>query len=336
MLVALQCRWLAGGAQIPPTRSPVPNRTATYREGRCIGDSGGCGWRSAAPWVKYVRRGHEPGARAELPLEQRRAPLLAGAAASFMQMQRVICTNLSKDSASSVMTLRSWGGRAGSAASLGLTQYDVEEVIDHCGGACKLLVTCVGCGTAVMQQLCTRCMAGPTHAAVKQQTGAAMRCCMACDCLLVRPAAWLKTQRWHCMVLTTCMTMACLAPSHACHVCSLLDYLLVLRADRAGSQEEVEALYRRFRTLDRGRKGYLSSDEFMAIPELSINPVAQRLVRDSQSLWADWSTCWRATGCMFHKEQQQVAARLGTDRNGSAVSENDMATMQLLRPLLRA
>lgn len=69
----------------------------------------------------------------------------------------------------------------GQAASLGLTQYDVEEVIDHCGGA------------------------------------------------------------W--------------------------------------SQEEIEALYRRFRTLDRGRKGYLSSDEFLAIPELSINPVAQRLVR---------------------------------------------------------
>ncbi|KAG1672235.1 hypothetical protein FOA52_002936 [Chlamydomonas sp. UWO 241] len=44
-------------------------------------------------------------------------------------------------------------------------------------------------------------------------------------------------------------------------------------------QDEVEELYRRFRTLDREHKGYLSSDEFLAIPELSINPVAQRLVR---------------------------------------------------------
>jgi len=38
-------------------------------------------------------------------------------------------------------------------------------------------------------------------------------------------------------------------------------------------------MYKRFRTLDRARKGYLSAEELMAIPELSINPLAQRLVR---------------------------------------------------------
>lgn len=45
------------------------------------------------------------------------------------------------------------------------------------------------------------------------------------------------------------------------------------------SQAEVESLYRRFRSLDRGLKGYISAEEFLAIPELSINPLAQRVVR---------------------------------------------------------
>lgn len=45
------------------------------------------------------------------------------------------------------------------------------------------------------------------------------------------------------------------------------------------SQEEVEALYRRFRSLDRGLKGYISSEELLGIPELSINPLAQRVLR---------------------------------------------------------
>lgn len=46
---------------------------------------------------------------------------------------------------------------------------------------------------------------------------------------------------------------------------------------RAVTQEEVEALYKRFRSLDRGRKGFVTADEFLSIPELSINPLAKRL-----------------------------------------------------------
>ena len=48
-----------------------------------------------------------------------------------------------------------------------------------------------------------------------------------------------------------------------------------------GTQAEIEGLYRRFRSLDRAHKGYISGEEFLAIPELSINPIASRLV----SLW---------------------------------------------------
>jgi hypothetical protein len=43
----------------------------------------------------------------------------------------------------------------------------------------------------------------------------------------------------------------------------------------AVTEAEVEGLYKRFRALDRGRKGYISGDEFLQIPELSINPIAQ-------------------------------------------------------------
>lgn len=43
-------------------------------------------------------------------------------------------------------------------------------------------------------------------------------------------------------------------------------------------------MYTRFRTLDRARKGYISADELMAIPELSINPIVQRLVRQFESV----------------------------------------------------
>jgi len=45
------------------------------------------------------------------------------------------------------------------------------------------------------------------------------------------------------------------------------------------TQGEIEGLYTRFRSLDRGHKGYISADEFLNIPELSINPLARRLER---------------------------------------------------------
>lgn len=50
------------------------------------------------------------------------------------------------------------------------------------------------------------------------------------------------------------------------------------------SQGEIEALYHRFRSLDRGHKGYISAEEFMNIPELSINPLAHRLERVFESV----------------------------------------------------
>ena len=45
--------------------------------------------------------------------------------------------------------------------------------------------------------------------------------------------------------------------------------------DSSDSQQEITALYERFCALDRNGKGYISADEFMAIPEFALNPLAQ-------------------------------------------------------------
>jgi len=50
------------------------------------------------------------------------------------------------------------------------------------------------------------------------------------------------------------------------------------------TQQEVLLLYRRFRQLDRGGKGYISSMELLNIPELSINPLASSVVHAFESV----------------------------------------------------
>jgi len=47
------------------------------------------------------------------------------------------------------------------------------------------------------------------------------------------------------------------------------------------TQTEVEALYDRFKKLDRGHKGFLSASDFTSIPDLAVNPLATRLARFS-------------------------------------------------------
>ncbi|URE16219.1 calcineurin [Musa troglodytarum] len=45
------------------------------------------------------------------------------------------------------------------------------------------------------------------------------------------------------------------------------------------SQQEIVALYNRFCQLDRSAKGFISSEEFLSIPEFSLNPLSQRLLK---------------------------------------------------------
>mmetsp|Transcript_14457 Transcript_14457/g.43727 ORF Transcript_14457/g.43727 Transcript_14457/m.43727 type:complete len:178 (-) Transcript_14457:4154-4687(-) len=54
---------------------------------------------------------------------------------------------------------------------------------------------------------------------------------------------------------------------------------LIAASGNKFTQDEIETLYSRFRILDRSSKGYISSEELLSIPELSINPLTRRLER---------------------------------------------------------
>ncbi|XP_078150409.1 calcium-binding EF-hand family protein [Carex rostrata] len=49
--------------------------------------------------------------------------------------------------------------------------------------------------------------------------------------------------------------------------------------NHAFSQQEILSLYNRFCQLDRNSGGFVSTDEFMSVPEFAVNPLAQRLLR---------------------------------------------------------
>jgi len=45
------------------------------------------------------------------------------------------------------------------------------------------------------------------------------------------------------------------------------------------SQQEIVSLYQRFCQLDRNAKGFISADEFLSVPEFSMNPLSQRVLK---------------------------------------------------------
>ncbi|MCL7033324.1 hypothetical protein MKW94_013125 [Papaver nudicaule] len=52
-----------------------------------------------------------------------------------------------------------------------------------------------------------------------------------------------------------------------------------LHCNNAFSQQEIVSLYQRFCQLDRSGRGFISSDEFLSIPEFAVNPLSQRLLK---------------------------------------------------------
>ena len=70
-------------------------------------------------------------------------------------------------------------------------------------------------------------------------------------------------------LLACALALARPALADACLACSAL----------AVSANEIQALFARFRALDRRHKGYIGADELLSVPELAINPLAQRLVQ---------------------------------------------------------
>lgn len=95
------------------------------------------------------------------------------------------------------------------------------------------------------------------------------------------------------------------------------------------NQAEIESLYKRFRSLDRGRKGYISADEFLAIPELSINPVAQRLVRLFECCnFKDFAKLLAALSPRATRDDKLAYMFMVYDIDGDgAISRDDMGIM---------
>ena len=52
----------------------------------------------------------------------------------------------------------------------------------------------------------------------------------------------------------------------------------VVQQETGFSEKEVVRLFERFCELDRGSKGFLDRTDFLAIPEISLNPVGDRIV----------------------------------------------------------
>eukprot|EP00898_Chlorokybus_atmophyticus_P008784 jgi/Chlat1/8907/Chrsp92S08226 len=50
------------------------------------------------------------------------------------------------------------------------------------------------------------------------------------------------------------------------------------------TREEIATLWGRFRELDRSGSGFISSDEFMVVPEFALNPLAPRLLATVENM----------------------------------------------------
>jgi hypothetical protein len=171
------------------------------------------------------------------------------------------------------------------AISGGLTQNDVDEVITACKGACERR------RRAGARRLRWRCGARRSAACVSCCCSRAQGRACARACMCVRRSPFSATQAEQQQLSLQDPPPPALAPIPHRHPSAAPPPTPPKRtrpppaapktrpARAAVTQPEVEALYRRFRSLDRGLKGYISAEEFLGIPELSINPLAQRVVR---------------------------------------------------------
>ncbi|OAY69383.1 Calcineurin subunit B [Ananas comosus] len=76
------------------------------------------------------------------------------------------------------------------------------------------------------------------------------------------------------------------------------------------SQQEIVALYERFCQLDRNAKGFISADEFLSIPEFSLNPLSQRLLKMVDGLnfkdFVAFLSAFSAKASLQHKIERET------------------------------
>ncbi|XP_028779178.1 calcineurin subunit B-like isoform X2 [Neltuma alba] len=99
------------------------------------------------------------------------------------------------------------------------------------------------------------------------------------------------------------------------------------------SQEEIVALYERFCQLDRNAKGFISADEFLSVPEFSLNSLSQRLLKMVDGLnFKDFVAFLSAFSAKASSQQkiELIFKVYDSDRNGK-VSFKDM--LEVLKDL---
>ncbi|CAJ2661401.1 unnamed protein product [Trifolium pratense] len=99
------------------------------------------------------------------------------------------------------------------------------------------------------------------------------------------------------------------------------------------SQQEIVCLYQRFCQLDRNAKGFISSDEFLSIPEFVMNPLSQRLLKMVDGLnFKDFVAFLSAfsTKASAHQKIELIFKVYDSDRNGK-VSFKDI--LEVLKDL---
>ena len=94
------------------------------------------------------------------------------------------------------------------------------------------------------------------------------------------------------------------------------------------TSREIQSLYKRFRSLDKRHKGYLSEEELMSIPELAISPLASRVVQVFQNLnFKDFCRMFRVydvdrDGCISLSDLETIVKHLvGSSLNEEQVAE---------------
>ena len=95
------------------------------------------------------------------------------------------------------------------------------------------------------------------------------------------------------------------------------------------TSREIQALYQRFRALDKKHKGFITEDELMAIPELAISPLAPRIVQMFQN--QNFKDFVRMISALSSRATREERLRFmfhcyDVDRDG-VVSRSDLETI---------
>ncbi|KAF8110221.1 hypothetical protein N665_0086s0059 [Sinapis alba] len=94
-------------------------------------------------------------------------------------------------------------------------------------------------------------------------------------------------------------------------------------------QQEILSLYQRFCQLDRNAKGFISSDEFLSVPEFAMNPLSLRLLQMTLMGFVAFLSAFTAKATLKQKVKL-IFQVYDSDCNGK-VSFKDI--MQVLRDL---